>query len=135
MNEIVKSFTDELDALCEGLLLMSETDAPLKAFEWKKSTIIDENTIKTKLKVAPEATLETLNVEDFLKNSVTPQEWHGEIEKKFAEGFLQVAGFLNEKLKDVKVFKTTGDARREVVVVGLTENGTCAGFKTYTVET
>ncbi len=135
MNEIVKSFTDELDALCEGLLLMSETDAPLKAFEWKKSTTIDENTIKTKLKVAPEATLETLNVEDFLKNSVTPQEWHGEIEKKSAEGFLQVAGFLSEKLKDVKVFKTVGDARREVVVVGLTENGTCAGFKTYTVET
>jgi hypothetical protein len=135
MNEIVKSFTEELDALCEGLLLMSETDAPLKSFEWKKSSAIDENIVKTKLKVAPEAALETLSVEDFLKISVTPQDWHGEIEKKSAEGFQQIATFLSQKLKEVKVFKTTGNARRDVVVVGLTENGTCAGFKTYTVET
>lgn len=135
MNEIVKSFTDELDVLCEGLLLMSETDAPLKSFEWKKANSIDENTVKSKLKVAPEAALEILSIEDLLKTSVTPQDWHGEIEKKSAEGFQQVALFLNEKLKEVKVFKTVGDARREVVVVGLTENGTCAGFKTYSVET
>jgi Nuclease A inhibitor-like protein len=135
MNEIVKNFCEELDALCEGLWVMSETDAPIKPFEWKKVSVLDEVILKEKLKQSPDALLETQTLEDFFIQKITPQDWHGEEEKKSVLGFQNLFNAVKEKLTDAKVIKTIGAARREVLIVGKLESGHFAGLKTYTVET
>lgn len=135
MNEIEKSYADEIKILCENLYVTSETDAPLKAVEWKKNTSISNEIVAEKLKQSSENPLEVLNIDDFFQNKITPQDWHGEAEKATAERFLSLKNYLTTKLSDIIVYKTTKNARREIVILGKNSEGFYAGLKTYVVET
>ncbi len=135
MNEIEKSFADEIKILCENLYVMSETDAPLKIVEWKKLTSISNEVVAEKLKQTTENPLETLTFDDFFQNKTTPKDWHGDEEKVTLTKFVVLKTFLAAKLSDIIVYKTTGSARREIAIIGKNTEGFYAGLKTYVVET
>ena len=135
MNEIEKSFSEEIKTLCENLYVMSETDAPLKVVEWKKTTSISNEIVAEKLKQSAENPLETLTFDGFFENKITPKDWHGEAEKATLTKFVALKSYLSAKLSDILVYKTTGSARREIAIVGKNTEGFYAGLKTYVVET
>ena len=135
MNEIEKSFADEIKILCENLYVMSETDAPLKVVEWKKSTSISSGIVAEKFKQSVENPLEILTFDDFFQNKTTPKDWYGDEEKATLAKFVALKDYLATKLSDIVVYKTTGSARREIAIIGKNEAGFYAGLKTYVVET
>ena len=135
MNEIEKTFAEEIKTLCENLYVMSETDAPLKVVEWKKVIFVSDEIVAAKLKQSAENPLETMTFDDFFQNKITPQTWHGEDEKATLERFVALKSYLAAKLSDIVVYKTTGDARREIAIVGKNADGFYSGLKTYVVET
>jgi hypothetical protein len=135
MNEIEKSFAEEIKTLCEKLYVISETDAPLKAIEWKKNTTISSEIVAEKLKQSSENPLQILSVDDFFQNKIAIQDWHGEAEKATVARFLTLKNYLTEKLSEMVVYKTTNSPRAEIVIVGKNSEGFYAGLKTYVVET
>jgi Nuclease A inhibitor-like protein len=135
MNEIEKSFAEEIKILCDNLYVISETDAPLKAIEWKKNTTISSEIVAEKLKQSAENPLQILSVDDFFQNKITIKDWHGEAEKATVARFLSLKNYLSAKLSEVVVYKTTNNPRAEIVIVGKNSEGFYAGLKTYVVET
>lgn len=135
MNEIEKSFADEIKMLCEDLYVTSETDAPLKVVEWKKMSAISNEVVAEKLKQSAENQLEILTFDSFFENKTTAKDWHSEEEKATLTKFVALKTYLSSKLSDIVVYKTTGDARREIAIVGKNVEGFYAGLKTYVVET
>ena len=134
-NEIALSdFQIRFNELVEGLLVMSETDAPLKPFVWKKVAQIDDSLLRKKAKASDDAPIEKWTVDDFFKNMNTVQDWHGEEEKADVQKFQNLTTSLQSTLSEVEVYKI-GDARKEVFIVGKMEDGNYGGLKTYVVET
>lgn len=135
MNEIEKSYADEIKILCETLYVTSETDAPLKVVEWKKISSISNEIVAEKLKQSVENPLEILTFDAFFENKITAKDWYGDDEKANLAKFVALKTYLSSKLSDIVVYKTTGDARREIAIVGKNVEGFYAGLKTYVVET
>jgi hypothetical protein len=135
MNELEKSFSEKVKFLCENLFLMSETDAAIKPIEWKKIKSINSEIVAEKLNQSAENTLEIIAFDDFFTPLTTSQEWHQEAEKANLLRFSELKTFLSEKLTEIQVFKTSGAAKKEVVLLGKNPEGFVAGFKTYVVET
>jgi hypothetical protein len=135
MNEIEKSFAEEIKILCEKLYVMSETDAPLKAIEWKKNTTISSEIVAEKLKQSSENPLKILSIDDFFQNKIIIQDWHSDAEKVTVGRFLALKNYLTEKLSEIVVYKTTNNPRCEIVILGKNTSGFYAGLKTYVVET
>jgi hypothetical protein len=134
-NEIEKiDFVAQLNDLVDGLYVMSETDAPLKPFVWKKIDTIDDALLLKKAKVSPETCLEKWTIEDFFKNMITPQEWHSEQEKTDVLKFQNVLNTLQTSLTRPTVYRI-GDTKKEVFIVGRLADGNVGGLKTYVVET
>lgn len=127
-------FISKFENLVDGLFVMSETDAPLKPFVWKKVAMIDDSLLRKKAKKDGESMIETLSIEDFFRNMVTPQDWHSEQEKTDVLKFQLVLENISSTLSEPKVYKI-GDAKKEVFLVGKTKEGEYAGLKTYVVET
>lgn len=134
-NEIEKiDFVAQLHDLVDGLYVMSETDAPLKPFVWKNIDMIDDALLLKKAKVSPETCLEHWTIEEFFKNMITPQDWHGEQEKADVLKFQNVLSSLQSSLTEPSVYRI-GDTKKEVFILGKLADGNIGGLKTYVVET
>lgn len=127
-------FISKFEPLVEGLLVMSETDAPMKPFIWKKVNALDDTLLRKKAKKDSESIIEMLSVEDFFRSMITPQEWHGEQEKEDVLKFQNLVSNINLNLTEPRVYKI-GDAKKEVFIVGKLSDGEYGGLKTLVVET
>jgi hypothetical protein len=128
------NFIAKFERLVDGLYVMSETDAPLKPFIWKKTKGIDDALLRKKAKTDADTPIESLEIEDFFKTMTTPQDWHGEDEKAATLKFQQLIADLKAHINEPKVYKV-GDAKKEVFIVGKLNDGEFGGLKTLVVET
>jgi hypothetical protein len=128
---------EKLRQASEGLLYLSETDAPLQPFFWKSESEGEA------LEVTPEAVgqhaeidaaqLKTQSLGAFFKPAVTEEDWYDEDEKASAKRFQALHDLVKQELKGVKIFRTPAP-ERQVFIVGQTEGG-LAGLQTTVVET
>jgi Nuclease A inhibitor-like protein len=123
---------EEFDRLAEGLLFMSETDAPLdyyelspeKSQEWPPSTggqflqMIGED---------PEASVEKLAPEKFFRDLLPGNE-----DREDQVAALQKA--MTGELRNLEGFRV-GEIQIKIFVLGTDESGKVAGLRTLSVET
>jgi hypothetical protein len=118
----------------EGLLYISETDAPFTPFFWpgehEKLTpeVIRQH---AKLKERPDVSVQTLD--EFFELVAAEEEWMNDEEKAEARRFQNLQKTLEESLKNIEVFRF-GETELDVFIVGSTVGG-FAGLRTKVVET
>jgi hypothetical protein len=116
---------DALKQAAKGLMMPSESDAPLTAFAWDDSGDLTRERL-LKLAHEPEgAKVEEDSLDNLLRT--VPAEDRPKFDK------LRKA--LQEQLSGVKVFKVGDEAERNVYIVGKTKEGKWAGLRSTVVET
>ncbi|MCS6967621.1 MAG: nuclease A inhibitor family protein [Cytophagales bacterium] len=111
----------ELKRLSEGLLLLSESEAPF------------EIVALTHLPPCPED-MEEISLEDVLGYPSTVQPWHTKEEKATVARFVAFKQAIESNLHNIHVYKTLQNGLKQVWIIGQSQEG-CIGILTTVVET
>lgn len=128
-----RNMTNTIDLLKQataGLMMNSESEYPFTVFTWELMSL-NETTIleKTGLK----GTVNIVKIDDFFRNSVTPQDWHENDEKATIKRFQNLVNMLKTNLTDLQVYKI-GSKEIDVYILGTTNNN-IIGLATKVIET
>ena len=117
---------EALRRAARGLLLPSETDAPLKPFLWEGAGgKLSKDRVRDLAGAGGDTPVEETSLDDLFE--AVPDEDRPQFEK--------LAEAIRQQLSGVKVYKLGDGPEREVYVVGKTSDGQWAGLKTRVVET
>jgi hypothetical protein len=131
----VSQIEKELMEVSEGLLMLSETDAPFEFYYHQKPEDKFDEDIVVEWDGKPGGTaVQVLTLGDFFNRMKNPHKDADETQKKNAERFKKLEAKLNELLEDVKVYKLS-EITLPVYIIGRTKSGDYAGLKTLVVET
>jgi hypothetical protein len=118
----------------DGLMWMSETDAPVDVFVWDGPTPFSPEALRAHAGIASGVPVEEMELERFFRNATTPQDWHEAAEQEQVRRFTALRDLLHSELRDVRVWRF-GDTAKDVYVVGRAPDGTYLGISTKVVET
>ena len=128
------SLASRLESACDGLIFISETDAPITPFGGGPANEITSKIILEQTGRSPNEPVEERDFDEFFERLTVVREWYGEEEKARAKKFLELYSLLKEFLRDRKVFRI-GRTRLDIYAVGSDKDGNLAGVSTYAVET
>lgn len=126
--------TKEISAAVEGLMYISETDAPIFPFTGRKSPEVKKEFLLAELGLDPDTEVEERGFDEMFARFVTMKEWFNDDQRANAERFQRLKNLLESNLTDLKVFKV-GQIRRQIFFVGIDRSGHLAGIRTEAVET
>ena len=127
-------FFEQVKRLAEGLYYISETDAEIFPFEGGKADAVTKDEILRQTQSAANTPVEERNFAEFFSRLTKSQDWFGEEETETAGKFLRLKTYLEQNLKDLKVYKV-GRIQLKVYFVGLDSEGNLKGIQTEAVET
>lgn len=127
-------FSEQVKKLADGLYYISETDAEIIPFEGGKANAVTKKEILQQTGQQSGTDIEERNFEEIFSRFIQNQDWFGEEETETARKFLRLKTFLEQNLKDLKVFKI-GRIQLKVYFVGLDPEGYLKGIQTEAVET
>jgi histidine triad (HIT) family protein len=127
-------FAEEVKKLSEGLYYISETDAEVLPFAGEPAKAVSAEEIIRQTKAGTDAPVEERVFGEIFARLTAVQEWYGDEEKETAAKFGRLQSFLEQNLKDLKVFKV-GAIQVKVYFVGLDRTGRLMGIQTEAVET
>ncbi len=131
-NEI----TEKLKQATDGLLMMSESEYPFEVFIWSNEG--QEPLTNQKLLQltgnSQEASIKTVELDDFFRNCAEQKEWHDETQKQNVQHFKSLVKILKDHLNDIQVY-CIGTININVYIVGKTPSKDLAGISTQVVET
>lgn len=117
-----------------GLLMPSETDAPMSVKYWiSEKTELSPGDVAALVEQKTDAPIETKTVADFFKNAATVEDWMSDDEKATAQKFQKLVVTLQTQLEKPQVY-LFGERERTVVVIGKVKGG-FGGVVTLVVET
>lgn len=124
----------EISRACDGLVYISEQDAPITAFlsGRKPSEKLEETLSFLSSKTGEE--VEEVKFEIFFERLTADKDWHRAREKEIANKFRVLKQTLKDNLSELKVFKI-GRVRKEIFVVGRDKDNRLVGVRTESVET
>ncbi|MDF7811221.1 nuclease A inhibitor family protein [Hymenobacter sp. YC55] len=126
--------TAQLQQLTQGLVFMSESDAPLEPVSYPAPS--GELTDATLLKLLGEPAdtkVEAKELTVFLRNHTADQGVLGDPAQ--ANRFKALQMFMKQELQDTKVYRVGSGPQVKAYALGKTEDGKLAGFKTVLTET
>lgn len=121
------SVSERLKAATEGLIYISEIDAPFTIFESS-----DEKKILAEIE--KEGEISEVEFKKFFERLTRKRDWFGEREIARAKKFLDLQKLIEESLTDLKVFRI-GRVKIKIVIVGRAANGQLIGLETRAIET
>lgn len=125
------SLQSNLENAANGLQMMSESEYPFDYFS-TDDTVINE-ALALKITQQPQGTpVTTTTLDDLLKNMTDPN--RGSVSPQLAEQYKQMAVALKDSLQNLTVYRV-GEVQVDVLIIGLTNEGTVAGMKTKLIET
>jgi len=130
----LQSFASRLERACDGLIFISETDAPVKLFAGSTADVVTPKTILGQTGRSPNEPIEERDFDEFFEPLTMIREWYDEEENARAKKFLELYLLLKEFLHDRKVFRI-GRIRLDIYAVGLNEESRLTGVSTFAVET
>lgn len=130
------SIKDQLQKASEGLLFMSESEAPFEVFLWesKDNSVLDAEAIVQKTNHPQDTPVEVVDIDSFFKVATTEQEWQEPEERETVKKFQTLVETLKHNLSDLKVYRL-GHRNIDVYIVGKTPTCDYAGLFTKVVET
>lgn len=123
-----------IEAACEGLIYISETDAPVTAFFAGPADEVTAEIILQRTGAETRRPASEIGFDRFFGRLTTVKDWHGDVERARAKKFLELQKLLEENLHQRKVFRI-GNIRVSIFAVGLDKFGCLTGVTTEAVET
>lgn len=133
-NNISGSLTDAISAACEGLIYISEADAPVVPVSGTSTDVVDRETILQQTSSPSDAPLEEITFDGFFARLTTDRDWYGDVEKTRAKRYAELQTLLEGSLRDRKVFRI-GTVQVDIYAVGIDKDGCLMGVTTKAVET
>jgi hypothetical protein len=124
----------DIELACDGLIYISESDAPIVAFASKPGDKFTAEEAVRQLGLPLETPVEQRDFDEFFSRLTANRDWHGDAERMRAGKFLALQKLLKENLRDLNVFRI-GRIRIDIFVVGSDANGRVMGIATKAVET
>jgi hypothetical protein len=136
MTNTSSELLEQLKKASDGLLFMSESEAPFEPFYWEA---VDKGTINPKSLLQktgrPQNTpVEVVDLDCFFQVATTEQKWHSPEEHKTVKKFNDLVNTLKQNLSDIKVYRV-GKRNIDVYIVGKISAENYAGVSTKVVET
>ena len=125
---------DRIAAVCDGLIYVSETDAPVVPFAASAATEITREAILHESGRDANEPIEMIGFDDLFARLTAIKDWFGERETRRAQKYLELKWLLDASLSELKVFRI-GAIRLSIFVVGKDKNGCVMGITTTAVET
>ncbi|MBK6750120.1 MAG: nuclease A inhibitor family protein [Pyrinomonadaceae bacterium] len=123
-----------LKGLTKDLIYISETDAEIVPFVLGKAERVTAEDVIKQTGGPPNEPVAVVDTEAFFARLTAISDWFGPQETRQADRFKALKEYLDEELKDIKVFKV-GKIRISIYVVGIDRQGRLSGVKTTAVET
>jgi hypothetical protein len=136
-SEIKNKFmtlSDRIGNACDGLIYISETDAPVVPFAGGPVADLTPEAIIQHTDHGKEKPTEEISFDIFFSKLTKRRDWFGEAEIGRAKRFGELQKLLEENLRDLKVFRI-GEIQIDIYAVGLDGDGNLAGVTTKAVET
>jgi hypothetical protein len=133
-DESENIFSEQVKRLAGGLFYISETDAEIAPFEGTRAEAVSKEEILRQTGGGPETPVEERNFEEMFSRFTTIQDWFGDEETQTARKFLELKNFLEQNLRELKVFKL-GRIQLKIYFVGLDSENNLKGIQTEAVET
>ena len=136
MTNTSSELLEQLKKASDGLLFMSESEAPFEPFYWEA---VDKGTINPKSLLQktdrPQNTpVEVVDLDCFFQVATTEQKWHSPEERKTVKKFNDLVNTLKQNLSDIKVYRV-GKRNIDVYIAGKISAENYAGVSTKVVET
>lgn len=128
------SIVTQLKQASEGLLFLSETDAPFEVIHWQTQEQLTPAKLLQLTEHPPDAPVELRTVDDFFAIATQEEDWHDEEERETVKRFQNLVSVLKQNLSQLQVFRV-GSIEIDVYIIGVTQNGDWAGLSTKLVET
>lgn len=125
---------DAITAACDGLVYISETDAPFLLFAGRQAAAVTAEILLDQTDKAADVQVEEIDFDTFFVQLATIRDWYDDARKASAKRFLDLQTLLGENLSELKVFKT-GRIQLDIFVVGIDKAGCLMGVTTKAVET
>ena len=131
---------DELDVLamiasaCDGLVYISETDAPVTPVDLGRADSIDGETILQRAGLNEGTVVSEVEAKTFFAKLTTIKEEQSNTQKTRAKMFLTLQQVLEKHLRSLKVYRF-GKIRIDILIVGRDDAGQILGVRTNAVET
>ena len=128
------SIAIQLKQASEGLLFLSETDAPFEVISWQTQEQLTPTKLLELTERPPDAPVELRTVDEFFAIATQEEDWHDEEERETVKRFQNLVSVLKQNLSQLQVYRV-GSINIDVYIVGLTPGGGWAGLSTKLVET
>lgn len=119
---------------CEGLVYISETDAPVKPVDLGPADSINGEIILQRAGLKAGTEINELDVKTFFAKLSAIKDWQTDSQKARAKEFLALGKVLEKDLRSLKVYRF-GTVRIDILIVGLDDAGNILGVRTNAVET
>ena len=119
---------------CDGLVYISETDAPVTPVDLGTADSIDVEIILQRAGMKVGTEVGEVDAEKFFTKLTAIKEQQSDAQKKRAKKFLALQQVLEKHLRSLKVYRF-GKIRIDILIVGLDDAGQILGVRTNAVET
>ena len=133
-NNISTGLSATLSTVCEGLVYISEMDAPVTPIFGAAADTVTREIILQQANLPGDSPVSELSLDAFFGRLTEIRDWYGDAEKLRAKKFSELHKLLGENLSDPKVFRI-GRIQIDIFAVGIDEDGRLAGVTTKAVET
>ena len=124
----------KIEDASQGLVFISETDAPVEPFVWSASTPFSPEALRAYAKIDAAEPFKTEAVDHFFRNVTVARDWHEDVEQEQVRRFTALRDTLKDLLRDITVYRF-GSTAIDVFVLGQDESGAVMGVHTKVVET
>lgn len=128
------TITTQLSSATQGLLFLSETDAPFEVIYWPAQGELTPTKLLQLTEHPPDAPVELRTVDEFFAIATAEEDWHDEEERETVQRFRQLVSILKQNLSQLQVYRV-GSIEIDVYIVGVAQSGDWAGLSTQVVET
>ncbi len=136
MTNTSSELLEQLKKASDGLLFMSESEAPFEPFYWEAvdNGTINQTSLLQKTGHPQNTPVEVVDLDCFFQVATTEQEWHCPEERKTVKKFSDLVETLKQNLSDIKVYRV-GKRNIDVYIAGKISSENYAGVSTKVVET
>ena len=128
------SITAKLKQASNGLLFLSETDAPFEVIHWPAQGELTPTKLLQLTEHSPDVPVEIVSVDEFFDTPTAEEDWHDEEERETVKRFQNLVSILKQNLSQLQVYRV-GSIEIDVYIMGVTSGGDWAGLSTKLVET
>jgi hypothetical protein len=128
------SIAIQLKQASNGLLYLSESDAPFEVIHWPAQGELTSPKLLQLTGHPPDAPVELRTVDDFFAIATVEEDWHDQDERETVERFHNLVSILKQNLSQLQVYRV-GSIDIDAYIVGVTDGGEWAGLSTKLVET